>query len=238
MKMIRGLARISLLWKIAIVNLIPILLLGVVLQHYLHSHLQARAQSNATQTALAISRSEVERGLSARDLQNGLTKAEVKAIHETLADPEIKREVRAVTVWNRSLRIVYSQQPGQIGRKIFPLSNEHRSVLNGNVVSTRSGANLQVYVPLWLGRGRGRRAPCSWRSLRRDRRGRPRRHAQDVDGDLLRARAALHLPLPHPPAPGPQQGKEQKARAPRSPTPPPGRGPLSEGGGRGRDRAP
>ena len=155
MKMIRGLARISLLWKIAIVNLIPILLLGVVLQHYLHSRVQARAQSNATQTALAISRSEVERGLSARDLQIGLTKAEVKAIHKTLAKREVSSEVRAVTVWNRSLRIVYSQRPGQIGRKIFPLSNEHRSVLNGNVVATRSGANLQVYVPLWLGRGRG-----------------------------------------------------------------------------------
>jgi len=49
---------------------------------------------------------------------------------------------------------VYSQSRSQIGRRIFPLSNEHRSVLNGHVVSSHSGRNLEVYVPLWLGRGR------------------------------------------------------------------------------------
>jgi diguanylate cyclase (GGDEF)-like protein len=155
MDVLRGLTRISLLWKIAIVNLIPIMLLGVVLQHYLHSQIQARAQSHAAQTALSISRSEVELGLSARDLQQGLTTAEISALREALGRPEIRKDVTDVTVWNRALRVVYSQRRRQIGRKIFPLSNEHRSVLNGNVVSTRSGANLDVYVPLWLGKGRG-----------------------------------------------------------------------------------
>ena len=154
MDMLRGLTRISLLWKIAIVNLIPIMLLGVVLQHFVHSQIQARAQSNATQTALSVSRSEVELGLSARDLQRGLTTAEIRALREALGRPEIREEVANVTVWNRALRVVYSQRRRQIGRKIFPLSNEHRTVLNGNVVSTRSGANLNVYVPLWLGKGR------------------------------------------------------------------------------------
>src|SRR5215208_6389782 len=103
MKMIGGLARLSLLWKFAIVNLIPILLLGVVLQWYLHARVQERAVSNATQTALAISRSEVERGLSTLDLQHGLAKPEIRALDESLGLPEIQDEVRAVTVWNRSL---------------------------------------------------------------------------------------------------------------------------------------
>jgi diguanylate cyclase (GGDEF)-like protein len=154
MKMISGLTRPSLLWKFAIVNLVPILLLGVVLQHYLQSRIQERALSNATQTALAVSRSEVERGLSTRDVQKGLTDAEIKALNETLGRPELRREISGVTVWNRSLRVVYSQSHPQIGRRIFPLSNEHRSVLNGHVVSSPSGRNLEVYVPLWLGRGR------------------------------------------------------------------------------------
>jgi diguanylate cyclase (GGDEF)-like protein len=154
-KMLRGLTRISLLWKFAIVNLIPILLLGVVLQHYLHGRVQERALANATHTALAISRSEVERGLSARDLKNGLTKAEIRALDETLRRPEIRKDVSAVTVWNKSLRVVYSQsRPRRIGARIFPLSNEHRAVHNGNVVTHRSGSALNVYVPLWLGRGR------------------------------------------------------------------------------------
>jgi diguanylate cyclase (GGDEF)-like protein len=154
MKLLAALMRISLLWKFALVNLIPILLLGVVLQHDLQSRVQERAQSNATQTALAISRSEVERGLSARELQDGLTNAEVRALDKALGHPEIQSDVNAVTLWNRSLRVVYSQSRAQIGRRIFPLSNEHRSVLNGHVVSTQSGTNLDVYVPLWLARSR------------------------------------------------------------------------------------
>ena len=154
MKLLAALMRISLLWKFALVNLIPILLLGVVLQHDLQSRVQERAQSNATQTALAISRSEVERGLSARKLQDGVTNAEVRALDKALGHPEIQSDVNAVTVWNRSLRVVYSQSRAQIGRRIFPLSNEHRSVLNGHVVSTQSGTNLDVYVPLWLARSR------------------------------------------------------------------------------------
>jgi diguanylate cyclase (GGDEF)-like protein len=144
----RGLFGVSLLWRFAIVNLVPILLLGVVLQHYVQQHMQARAISNATQTALAISRSEVERELSTDDLQRGLTRGEVRRLNRTLG-----RRHR-VTVWNKALRVVYSQQPRQIGRRIFPLSNEHRAVLNGQVVASRAGANLDVYVPLWLGRSR------------------------------------------------------------------------------------
>ena len=42
MTLLSRLARISLLWKFALVNLIPILLLGVVLQHYLHSRVSDR----------------------------------------------------------------------------------------------------------------------------------------------------------------------------------------------------
>jgi diguanylate cyclase (GGDEF)-like protein len=154
MTMVRRLTGISLLWKIAIVNLIPILLLGVVLQQYLHARVQDRSVSSATQTALSISRSEVERGLSARDLERGIAAPEVRALDEALARPEISNQVRAVTVWNRSLRVIYAQERAQIGRRIFPLTNEQRSALNGHVVAHRSGQTLEVHVPLWIGRSR------------------------------------------------------------------------------------
>src|SRR5262245_37606281 len=154
MTLVQRLSGLSLLWKFAIVNLIPILLLGVVLQWYLHARVQERAVSNATQTALAISRSDVERGLSADDLEHGLAEPEIRSLDQALSLPEVRQEVRAVTVWNRSLRVVYAQNGRQIGRRIFPLSNEHRSALNGHVVSHRSGNMLEVYVPLWLGRSR------------------------------------------------------------------------------------
>ncbi len=154
MTMMRRLAGISLLWKFGMVNLIPILLLGVVLQQYLHARVQERSVSNATQTSLSISRSEVERGLSVRDLQHGLALPEVRALDEALDRPELQDEIRTLTVWNRSLRVIYSREREQIGRRIFPLTNEHRSALNGHVVAHRFGDRLEVYVPLFLGQSR------------------------------------------------------------------------------------
>ncbi len=149
MALLSRLARISLLWKFALVNLIPILLLGVVLQHYLQSRVSERAVADATRQALAVSRSEVERYLSQHDLVFGLTKPEVLALDETLRRPENMRHVQGVTVWNRSLRVVYSPRRREINRRV-PLTSDVRLALSGEVVSHRTGDNLDVHVPLWL----------------------------------------------------------------------------------------
>jgi diguanylate cyclase (GGDEF)-like protein len=149
MALLSRLARISLLWKFALVNLIPILLLGLVLQHYLHSRVSERAIDDATKQALSISRSEVERFLSEHDLKYGLTKPEMLAIDETLNRPENQEHVQGITVWNRSLEVVYSPRRGEINRRV-PLSNDVRLALSGRVVAHRSGSSLAVYVPLWL----------------------------------------------------------------------------------------
>ncbi|HEU6443653.1 MAG TPA: EAL domain-containing protein [Gaiellaceae bacterium] len=149
MTLLSRLARISLLWKFALVNLIPTLLLGLVLQHYLHSRVAERAIDDATRQALSISRSEVERFLSEHDLRYGLTKPEMLALDETLRRPENRRHVQGITVWNRSLEVVYSPRRGEINRRV-PLSNDVRLALSGQVVSHRSGSSLAVYVPLWL----------------------------------------------------------------------------------------
>src|SRR5919109_4882399 len=149
MALLSRLARMSLLWKFALVNLIPILLLGVVLQHYLHSRVADRAVADATKKALAISRSEVERFLSDHDLEYGLTKQEMVALDETLSRPENRKHVQGITVWNRSLRVVYSPRLSEINRRV-PLSTPVRLALSGQVVSNRSRSSLDVYVPLWL----------------------------------------------------------------------------------------
>ena len=149
MALLSRLARISLLWKFALVNLIPILLLGVVLQHYLQSRVSERAVSDATKRALSVSRSEVERYLSKHDLEYGLTKPEMLALDETLAHPDNQRHVQSITVWNRSLKVVYSPRRREINRRV-PLSNPVRLAMRGQVVSNRSGSSLDVYVPLWL----------------------------------------------------------------------------------------
>jgi diguanylate cyclase (GGDEF)-like protein len=149
MALLSRLARISLLWKFALVNLIPIVLLGLVLQHYLHSRVSERAIDNATRQALSISRSEVERFLSEHDLRYGLTRPEMIALDETLNRPENQEHVQGITVWNRSLKVVYSPRRGEINRRV-PLSNDVRLALSGRVVAHRSGSNLAVYVPLWL----------------------------------------------------------------------------------------
>ena len=143
------LARISLLWKFALVNLIPILLLGVVLQSYLHSMVSERAVSDATRRAIAVSRGEVERFLSEHDLKFGLAKPEMLALDDTLRRPDNLRHVQGITVWNRSLKVVYSPRRQEVNRRV-PLSNDVRLALNGEVVSHRTGSTLDVYVPLWL----------------------------------------------------------------------------------------
>ena len=149
MALLSRLTRISLLWKFALVNLIPILLLGLVLQDYLHSRVSERAIDAATEQALSISRSEVERFLSERDLKHGLTRQEIVALDETLRRPENAKHVQGITVWNRSLKVVYSPRRGEINRRV-PLSNDVRLALLGQVVSHRSGTNLSVHLPLWL----------------------------------------------------------------------------------------
>ena len=149
MAVLGRLARISLLWKFALVNLIPILLLGVVLQNYLHSRVSDRAVDAATRQALSISRSEVERFLSEHDLRYGISTPEIQALDDTLGRPENRRHVEGVTVWNRSLEVVYSPRRTEINRRV-PLSNDVRLALSGQVVSHRSGRSLAVYVPLWL----------------------------------------------------------------------------------------
>jgi diguanylate cyclase (GGDEF)-like protein len=149
MSLLSRLVRISLLWKFALVNLIPLLLLGVVLQHYLHSRVSDRAISDATERALSISRSEVERFLSAHDLKFGLTRPEMLALDETLRRPEVREHVQGITVWNRSLKVVYSPRRREINRRV-PLSNDVRLALDGEVQAHRSGSSLAVFVPLWL----------------------------------------------------------------------------------------
>jgi diguanylate cyclase (GGDEF)-like protein len=149
MALLSRLARISLLWKFALVNLIPILLLGVVLQNYLHSRVSDRAISDATERALSISRSEVERFLSAHDLKFGLTRPEMVALDETLRRPEVREHVQGITVWNRSLKVVYSPRRREINRRV-PLTNDVRLALDGEVQAHRSGSSLAVFVPLWL----------------------------------------------------------------------------------------
>jgi diguanylate cyclase (GGDEF)-like protein len=149
MALLSRLARISLLWKFALVNLIPILLLGLVLQHYLSSRVSERAIDDATRHALSISRSEVERFISEDDLRNGLTRPEILALDETLDRPENREHVQGITIWNRSLKVVYSPRRSEIDRRV-PLSNDVRLALSGRVLAHRSGSNLAVYVPLWL----------------------------------------------------------------------------------------
>ena len=94
MTMMRRLAGISLLWKFAIVNLIPILLLGVVLQQYLHARVQERSVSNATtDVALDLQERGGARPLGSRP-QHGLALPEVRALDEELGRPEIQDEIR------------------------------------------------------------------------------------------------------------------------------------------------
>ena len=94
MALLSRLARISLLWKFALVNLIPILLLGLVLQHYLSSRVSERA---ITTRPGMRSRSRAPRSSASSQsttCRYGLTQPEILALDETLDRPQNREHVQ------------------------------------------------------------------------------------------------------------------------------------------------
>ncbi len=152
--------RVGLLGKFAFASLIPIVLLGFVLAHYLSGQIQARALTNARQAAVLSARLGIQPLLSRSDLEEGLTAERYRALDTALQSGLIGKEVAQVKIWSRDQRVIYSDDRHLVGRR-FPGSEELESALAGQVASEISdlekaentndrayGKLLEVYVPL------------------------------------------------------------------------------------------
>ena len=147
--------------KYVLLPLIPLLVLGVVLATNLKSQANQRAVVSATSAAEVVARLGIQPYLSPTDLSVGLAPDRLTALDQALRSGLLNgKDVVRIKIWNRDLRVVYSDDSGLIGRS-FPPSDELESALRGqseaevshlknaeNARDRRYGELLEVYVPL------------------------------------------------------------------------------------------
>ncbi|MBD0318105.1 MAG: EAL domain-containing protein [Thermoleophilia bacterium] len=149
----------GLVTTIAIVSLVPIAVIAVVLAHVMEGQVRERAIAEATRSATLIGRVGLQPQLSRDAVRDGLSPFRLTALDETFAEQSVQSEIARIAIWNRSARIIYSDEPNLIDRT-FPLSRELRAALGGQVETEIAEADehddfgqrgggtlLQVLVP-------------------------------------------------------------------------------------------
>jgi len=137
-----------------------VLALGAILGHELNIDVQQRYHDTQLSSATLITQVGIQPLLTADQVSNGFTPAEIVALDEKLQGAALSKEVRRLKVWNRSGTVVYSDRPAIIGRT-FPLDDDLGEALageaNANITDGKDDENagdnlvgplLQVYVPL------------------------------------------------------------------------------------------
>lgn len=135
--------------------------LGVVLARSIATGIQNRNLASGRQTAVLVSRLGVQPRLTPGKLTNGLTPAEVVDLDVALRAGFLGRDVARIKIWNRDLRVVYSDDASLIGRR-FPATDELEAALAGETKSEVSNLTaaenaqerstdhklLEVYTPI------------------------------------------------------------------------------------------
>jgi signal transduction histidine kinase len=161
------------LQKVAVVTLLPILALGFVLQRALERQVRDRALADAVASAGVIATLGVQPQLANFDLQSGLTERQVAQLDRTLGVASLRGQLARIKIWNRSGRIVYSDDHSLIGQGADPNalnpgvadalvgrrdaellqagegpSGEDEAIDAGTAQLLKGGDLLEVYVPL------------------------------------------------------------------------------------------
>ncbi len=155
--------KLGLLGKFAIASAIPLLALGLVLGKYLSYRIQERTLAQTEHAAMLIARVGFQSQLAPQDLRSGrLSVRRQRALNEALDSKRLEDGLSRIKIWNRSARVVYSDDSKLIGKR-YQLFGPLRQALAGRTVSSvttfgRSasasdralGKVLEVYVPLQL----------------------------------------------------------------------------------------
>ncbi len=159
----RRLPKLGLVGRFSVMSLIPIVLLGVVLARTVKDQVTSRSLANAEETAQLISQSSVQQHLTPGDVRDGLSREELRVLNGELRNSQVSERIARIKLWNRSGRVVYSDDSKIVNRK-FPLGGDLEEALDGEVSSEVTGADevenaeergfgrlLEVYVPLEFG---------------------------------------------------------------------------------------
>ncbi len=155
--------RVGLLGKFALVSLVPIVLLGLTLAHFVQIQIRERALADAVRSAELVARLGVQPHLSKADISQGLSSKRLQAVDQAVRTSLLGRDVSRIKIWSPDSRVVYADDGPLIGRT-FPTSHELQEALGGeveseisdlrkaeNVAERRFGQLLEVYVPLRFG---------------------------------------------------------------------------------------
>ena len=152
--------RAGLLTRFALAGLVAVVLLGVVLARTVSGQIRQRSLADARDSAQLIDESLIQPKLSAADLRDGLTPAQIAVLDQELHAVIAGKRVARIKVWNRSDRVVYASDHKIIGHG-YPASDELEEALGGGTASEVSdlrkaenandrsfGKLLEVYTPL------------------------------------------------------------------------------------------
>jgi diguanylate cyclase (GGDEF)-like protein len=152
--------KLGLVATFGIVSLIPILVIGAVLAHFMEAQVRERALAEATRSATLVGQIGIKPQLSRDAFRRGLTPFRVDNLDAIFRSEEVRGNVARIKIWNREGVVVYSEDHELINRS-FPVSGHLSQALEGHVESEIStldrdenvaehglGRALEVYVPI------------------------------------------------------------------------------------------
>ena len=157
-------SKLSLLGKVALLSLVPIVMLGFTLGVFLKKLIQDQALNNASESAVLVSRMGVQPLLSVEDVEQGLSWQRLWKFHEALGSSGLDERVEQIKIWNRNGKVIYSDETELIGEtpefgdevraalrgevRVELVSGSDEAASHGHQVSGSNGGFLEVYVPL------------------------------------------------------------------------------------------
>jgi diguanylate cyclase (GGDEF)-like protein len=158
--------RLGLLGRFSLLSLVPIAFLGVVLAHTLRQQAVHRNLENAQEAAQLFAQFGIQPQLSHARMKRGFGPRRLSRLDEVVkASSNGGAKVVRMKLWNRTGRILYSDDRRIIGRQ-YPQTDELEKGFGGAVTSELKqsataenadeksyGKLLEIYVPLRFGAG-------------------------------------------------------------------------------------
>jgi diguanylate cyclase (GGDEF)-like protein len=154
--------RLSLTRQVAVLSLLPMIALGFILARVLQDQVVDRTLADATRSAEIIAHLGVQPRLTPRNLRQGLSTADVRALDAELGAPAVGGDLARIKVWNAAHTVIYSEDHSLIGRTLTP-SDDLQDALHGTpqqaalvdpsedsetASEVGLGELIEVYVPL------------------------------------------------------------------------------------------
>lgn len=148
----------SLLTKFAMITAILFITLGLSVRHTVHSFIEERTFSDASSRVEFLSEMSIGPSLSesGSDLSLGLNEKTALSIAAHVKQMSKTQETESVSIWNRSLRTVYSDDASLTGKAVAPTTALETALAGASshmVERDPNGADvLTVYIPVQMDR--------------------------------------------------------------------------------------